>query len=347
MEAKNRRTDPPLVEALFEEPYRFGFFQAVRLLERLFPERQPVGRSQQPDGRASRPAREVVRFRTPPTLDFPPSEVRQFAHDGDGEKPPQMTVAFMGLTGPSGVLPNPYTELLMDRVRAGDRAMHEFLDLFSHRMISLFYRAWEKYRFAIAYEREGEDRTTEYFFDLIGLGARGLRGRLGLPDQGLLCYAGLIAQRPHSAVAIAAILSDYFGVPACAEQFRGRWLRLDGESVTRLGRANSRLGQSAIAGARVWDNQSKFRLRFGPLKFAEFTALLPVGSAFKPATQLARFLAGMELDFDVQLVLKAEEAPGTTLVTREGRRPMLGWTTWLKTRPMARDDDQVVLSATS
>jgi type VI secretion system protein ImpH len=346
---------------LFDEPYRFGFFQAVRLLERLYPERLPVGRARQPDGRVTEPAREVVRFRTPATLNFPPSEVHELGRDGNAapDDPLRMTVAFMGLTGPSGVLPAPYTELLMERTRqlperarAKGTALQAFFDLFGHRAISLFFRAWEKYRFAVAFERENlacriraqEDRFTEYLFDLIGLGTRGLRGRLELPDQGLLRYAGMIAQRPHSASALGEILGDYFAAPARIAQFTGQWLTLEANDLTRLGRANSRLGQSTIAGTRVWDTQSRFRLRFGPLPFKQFVEFLPNGSAFKPAIKLTRFLAGQEFDFDLQLVLKREEVPGTVLTTRARRKPMLGWTTWLKTRPAAADDSQVALA---
>src|SRR5262249_41651130 len=155
--------------------------------------------------------------------------------------------------------------------------MWEFLDLFTHRMASLFYRAWEKYRFPVAYERDEQDRFTQYLYDIIGMGTGGLRGRLGLrartpprADQAPLFYAGLSAQRPHSAGARAAILSDYFGVPARIEQFVGQWLTLDDDSRSYIGRANSELGVNTIAGARVWETQSKFRLKFGPLTFIEF-----------------------------------------------------------------------------
>jgi type VI secretion system protein ImpH len=127
------------------------------------------------------------------------------------------------------------------------------------------------------------------------------------------------------------------------EQFHGQWLALEEESLTRLGEANNELGVNTIAGARVWDNQSKFRVRLGPLTFGEFMNFLPVGSAFAPLTKLVRLLAGEEFDFDVQLVLKAGEVP--MLMTDATRLPMLGWTTWLKTREFVRDDSQVVLSA--
>ncbi|MGI8567132.1 MAG: type VI secretion system baseplate subunit TssG [Pyrinomonadaceae bacterium] len=344
MAAEGGRADAPLARTLFDEAYRFEFFQAVRLLERMQPDKQPVGRT------GTSPQKEVVRFRSRASLDFPPSELyeinrRNGTLDEDDESPPEMVVAFMGLTGPLGVLPSHYTEMVADRARYKDTALWEFLDLFNHRMLSLFYRAWEKYRFPVAYERGEGDRFTEYLFDVIGMGTRGLRGRLGLADDGLLLYGGLIAQRPHSASAVEAILGDRFSAPARIRQFAGQWLKIEEDSICRLGAANSQLGISTIVGARVWDDQSKFRVVFGPLTLKKFTALLPSGTDFRPATNLARFLAGMEFDFDMQLTLRADEVPDCRLTaTGTTSPPMLGWTTWLKTREFTEDDSQVVLS---
>ena len=81
----------------------------------------------------------------------------------------------------------------------------------------------------------------------------------------------------------------------------------------------------------------------GPMSYKQFVAFLPVGSAFKPVMEIIKLLAGPEFDFDVQLVLKAEEVPGTVLTTRARRRPMVGWNTWLKTKPFTQDDSQVIL----
>ncbi|HMF55832.1 MAG TPA: type VI secretion system baseplate subunit TssG [Pyrinomonadaceae bacterium] len=337
MAAESRRTDPPLDQELFDEPYRFDFFQAVRLLERIDPRRLPIGH----EGDARR---ESVRFRTRQTLSFPPSEIYQLIKNGseDENAPPEMMVAFMGATGPLGVLPHQYTELLMERARYKDTALWTFLDIFNHRMISLFYRAWEKHHFPIAYERGLPDQFTAYLFDTVGIGTRGLRNRLLVEDQALIFYGGLVAQRPHSASAIESILSDYFGAPARLGQFAGQWLNL-GDNVTQLGSANSQLGMTTIAGARVWEDQSKFRIKFGPLEFNQFQDFVPAGSAFKPATELARLLVGLEFDFDVQLILKAKEVPACVMRTGEGTGPRLGWTSWLKTEEFASDDDQVVL----
>jgi type VI secretion system protein ImpH len=328
----------PVNQELFEEPYRFEFFQAVRLLEKIFPERIPIGRE-------ASVTREIIRFRSRLALDFPASEIHEIKEVIDEtteEERLEMFVNFMGMIGVSGVMPTHYTELAMDRRRYQDTTMWSFMDIFTHRSVSLFYRAWEKYRFPVGYER-GKDDFTAFLFDFVGLGTHALRGRMDLADESLLPYSGLIAQKPHSAVALANILSDYFGVKAKIEQFFGQWLDLDAESITTLGQANSLLGTNAIIGTRIWEQQSKFRVRLGAMPFKEFQDFLPNGAAHKSLKSIIRFMTGLEFDFDLKLVLAAKQVPSTILTTRAKRRPMLGWTSFLKTKPFKKDDEQVII----
>jgi type VI secretion system protein ImpH len=328
----------PLNQQLFDEPYRFDFFQAVRLLERIYPEMDALAESPVPTN-------EVVRIRSNPSLKFPPSQIHKLEEVVDeetGETRIEMTVNFMGMVGIAGVLPIHYSELINERRRYSDTAMGDFLDMFSHRIVSLFFKAWEKYRFPIQYER-GEDDFTSFMFDWVGLGTKGLRGRMGLDDERLLPYSGLIQQKPHSASALEQLLSDYYGVPAVVKQFFGQWLELDDESITKLSVANSVLGVDALVGTRVWDQQSKFRLVLGAMSFVQFQNFLPNGNAHEPLKAIIRFMTGLELDFDLQLVLQSKQVPSCILTTRAKRRPRLGWTSWLKSKPFESDDDQVVL----
>ncbi|MGI8545004.1 MAG: type VI secretion system baseplate subunit TssG [Aridibacter sp.] len=327
-----------LNQEFFDEPYKFEFFQAVRLLEKMYPERTAVSRSVSPE-------KEVVRFRSNASLKLPPSEIfeiNETVNEHSDEKKIEMFVNFMGMTGIVGVLPIHYTELIVERARYGDRTLWAFLDIFTHRAVSLFFRAWEKYRFPVQYER-GSDDFTNYLFDFVGFGTKGLRGKSNLDDESLLPYSGLILQKPRSTSALEQILADYFGIKAKIEQFFGQWLELDKESITKLGEANSSLGSTAIIGTRIWEQQSKFRVILGALSFKEFQAFLPNGTAFKPSGSIIRLMVGLELDFDVQLILKAKQVPSCILTTRAKRRPMLGWTSWLKTKPFKEDDQQVVL----
>jgi type VI secretion system protein ImpH len=262
-----------------------------------------------------------------------------------------MAVAFMGLTGPAGVLPRHYTELLIERMRQKDPALRDFLDLFNHRFISLFYRAWEKYRVPIGYERaasnqQGHDPLSLCLFDLMGMGTKGLQGRLGVEDETLLFYAGLMAQHPRSASALEGLLAAYFEVPVRTVQFAGQWLPLPEEDRSRLGvgEANSALGVNTVLGTRVWDQQAKFVLQVGPLTYAEFCDLLPSGTAFTRLVQLTRFFVGQEFEFDVRLVLRAADVRQCRLGETGSDAPRLGWSTWLKTREFPQDVDDAVLT---
>jgi type VI secretion system protein ImpH len=342
MAPESRRTDPSVEETLFSEGFRFEFFQAVRLLERVFPERAPVGRDARPD-------EEVVRFGVHNTLAFPASSIHDLSR-ADPDRPARMLVAFMGLTGPSGVLPRHYTELVLERDRRRDRAIADFFDVFNHRVISLFYRAWQKYRVPIAHEQAAhqggrEDPFTQTLYAHFGMATPGLRGRLDVDDPTLLFYAGLLAQQPRSAVALEGMLTDYFGVPARVGQFVGEWLPLAEDSRSRLGRVGQHhaLGRTAVLGRRFWDQQARFVVRLGPLRLEEFSALLPTGDRFGALVQLIRFFVGQSLDFDIRLVLRADEVPACRLGDRGPDAPRLGWSTWLRHTPRTRDADDTVL----
>ena len=343
MASAGGRTGPSLEDVLFEEAYHFDFFEAVRLLERVRPDSEPVGRG-------ANPRREAVRFRSRISLTFPPSAIHEIIQPDDRDAQPEMTVAFMGLAGLMGVLPRHYTEMLLERMRQKDYTLRDFLDLFNHRFISLFYRAWEKYRYPVAYERSAQTRErydafSLYLFDLIGMGTVGLRERLNLEGESVLFYSGLLAQQPHSASALEAVLSDYFGAPVKALQFVGQWLPLSKENRTRLttrSDTGSTIG-SAILGPRFWDQQAKFRLRIGPLSFAQFETFLPTGKGLGRLVQLTRLFVGQEMDFDLQLILKANEVPACRLGKPGLGALRLGWSSWLRTEEFTRDAEDAIL----
>lgn len=330
-----------LEDVMRKDPWGFQFFQAVRLIERMRPERRPVGRF-------FHPGREVVRFQTNVATAFPASQIQDLQWP-EG-RAPMMMINFMGLTGPLGVLPIYYTELLMERVRAKDRTLINFLDLFNHRMISLFYQAWEKYRFGIGYERGEGDRLSQYLLDLIGLGTKGLQRRQAVRDESLLFYAGLLSLHTRSESALERILQDYFEVDVEVDQFVGAWYSLDRGDQCCFQMASTyseQLGVGAVVGDEIWDQQSGLRIQLGPLTLAQYMDFLPEGSAYEPLRAIARFFAGSELDFEVQLILKREEVPecnlDDTLVDRGEVAPQLGWSTWAKTQPMRRDPGDTIL----
>lgn len=346
MAATRGRKGAPLAEALYADSSSFDFFQAVRLLERGAEDTSAA--ASLPVGYDADPNREVVRFWALASLAFPASSIGKLEHSAQG--PSRLQTTFFGLVGPQGVLPQHYTTLLIQRLRERDTSLRDFLDLFHHRLVSLFYRAWEKHRHYVGYERRrrtargGEDPLTTALLSAVGLGTEGLTRRLRIDDQAIVFYAGHFAHQPRSASALESVLADYFGVPLAVEQFQGRWLYLADDDCSRMpsgalwsGR-HCRLGQDLIVGQRVWDVQSKFRLRIGPVGYAEFASLMPSGGRLLPLCQLTRLYAGAEWEFDVQVVLRRDETPGCQL----GDRSYLGWNTWVRSLPPTRDATEAV-----
>jgi len=346
------------VQRLLETiPQEFDFFQAVRLLERIYPGREAVGRFVVP-------SIEVARFAAHASMVFPASAIQQINWHASG--PPTVLVNFMGLTGPQGVLPLIYTQLIIERLRAKDTSMMAFFDIFNHRAISLFYEAWEKYRFAFAYERSkapasagGEreqDPMSHVLMHLIGIGTTGLPSRQAVPDHALLFYSGLLSLHPRSSAALRNLLWDYFDVPVEIEQYVGAWYRLDVATQCRFDKGSTyseQVGVGVIVGDEIWDQQSGVRIRLGPLSLQQYLDFLPNGTAYQPLKALVRFFGGDQTDFEVQLVLKRDEVPpcelgleGSQGVEESGSQavaPQLGWSTWAKTVPMGYDPSDAIL----
>ena len=356
---------------LHEKAYGFDFFQAVRLLERLSPDCELVGFD-------NLPAREVVRFRSHPQLAFQASEIYEIVDRSSKELPPLMTVTFFGLYGQQGALPQHYTELLIDRMMRKDHTLRAFLDLFNHRLISLFYRAGEKYRFwkaserafakdqqarklepekyrsYVLQERPKQDLFSQILLDLCGLGNSSLRyradvrqrleSRTSLPDETYRFYSGLLSQRHRTAIGLESLLEGYFGCPARVVQFCGQWLILDREDQSQMvPKGNTQLGVSFVAGDRVWDVQGKFRVSIGPMGYDQFCEFLPVGSAYRPLTELIRLYVGPQFDFDIELKLFTADIPRCQLGAAEGLGARLGWNTWSHSGEFQKEVENVRL----
>jgi type VI secretion system protein ImpH len=326
-------------DELRRNPWEYRFFQAVWLLERI------TGRM--PVGEFAHPSREAVRFSAHQSLPFPASQIQGLKWE-DGQAP-VMTVNFMGLTGPSGVLPLRFTEFVIDRLRNKDRGLAAFFDIFNHRMISFFYRAWEKYRFPLDYQRRQADIFTRQLNALVGIGTPHLENRQEVADDSLRYYAGLLALKPRSAAALRDILMDYFGVDADVEQFIGSWRPLEGADQCCFDEGVSmseQLGFGTVVGDAIWDQTARIRVRVGPLSRQRYESFLPGGEAYRPLEALLRFFVNDALDFEVQLVLRRQDVPSCSLgESEEEGAPRLGWVTWMKSVPQfPRDPADTILT---
>jgi type VI secretion system protein ImpH len=318
------RIETPLDAEFFadleQHPGSFDFFQAVRLL-----------RLMSSNG-------DAVRFHANPALDFPPSQIETLELSKNRA---HLTVNFLGLVGPTGALPYFYSELVNDRDRAKDSTLKAFLDIFHHRLISLFYEAWEKHRFPALWERDAPDGVSVALRAVLGLGSPGLRDRQTVSDNVLMFYAGLLALQSRPALALQQLLEDYFQLPATVDQFSGAWYMLPEAQQCRLGNESSfeQLGIGAIVGDAVWNQQSRVRVRLGPMSLVRYREFLPGGNAYGEAAALIDFFGNRQYDFELQLCLMREEVPEFEL----GAELPLGWCSWLRTEEFGHHPDDAVL----
>lgn len=348
------------LEVLFRHPERFSAFQAVRLLEWAARRAaaDPRLEAPHPVGESHDPTTEVVRLGAAVWPAFAATEIAEARAEGlweDYAGPPGLRVTYMGLTGPSGVMPPAVGDAVVDTVKARSRSLRDFLDLFDHRLLSLFHRAWKKYRLPPLYEqaagpeRHGEpDPVTAVLAALIGQSTPGLVGRLAFDDEALIHYGGPLARRQRPAVVVEAVLSDFLGRPVRVEQFAARWMPLAEEDQTRLPSSAEPLGHycalgvDAVIGDRVRDVQAAFLMRIGPLSLQRFTAFLPGAPEAARLADMTRRLVGPDLNFDVQLTLRADQVPRLRLGGAADCPPRLGWTTWLGDSPSGQDRDDAV-----
>lgn len=348
MSTPQRQQPLAVVTRLLEEPHRFGFFQALRVLERWLRRQEGLTQAQVLGQR--------VAVRNSLSLAFPASEIAAFETEGsvavedgvprsEGLRRVEITPAFMGLLGGGGALPSFYTERLAERENYHrDRAARAFLDIFTHRAAVLFYQAWQKHRLPVQFEGDRHNRYLPLVLALAGLGHESLHRRLRAPEGGvaddtLAHFAGALQRRAVSAADLQRVLERYFGVAVAVDQFVGRWFTLPKDNQSHLGLANMQLGHDMVMGERVWQRDLRVRLTFGPLDKARFQRLLPGGPGALALEELLRLLTGTTLEYQVRLRLRAADVQGTTLDDRSSAR--LGWDSFLLTSPEPDDRTDV------
>lgn len=348
MSGTKRRLGPGVAQRLREEPHRFQFFQSIRVLEHVF-------------ARQGIPLDDVVprrlHFRNTLSLSFPASEIEQLqVFDQDGVEITGQALdsdvtaawrgvdirpAFIGMLGLSGTLPLGYTERIGEReVFHRDHAARAFMDIFNNRAVALFYAGWKKYRLALQYELDRKERFLPLALSLAGLGMKSMRSRLAegkgaVFDQALAYYSAAVRQRPLSAAFLQRILTDYFEMPVTIEQFVGAWYPVPASQVSRLGSRNAVLGHTALTGERVWQRDLRVGLKLGPLSKSTLEHFLPGASGAQALAKWLTLLGGGSLEYQVNLVLRAEDVCSAGLNEQGGAR--LGWDSFVATRPAQED----------
>jgi type VI secretion system protein ImpH len=312
-----------LLKEMEAEPWRFDFFSVLRQLERDCRDRPRISDS------GSR-REDIVSLGQDPYLEFPASNLSRVTV-ADGRI--NVIVKFLGLLGPQGALPLVTTEESYDWLRMRDDAFARFLDIFNHRFLQLFFRAWADSRPIAQHDRPEQDRFVAYVGSMIGLGSPPLQNLDSLPDPAKLCFAGLIACQARSASRLKGFVAGLFGVKVEVDEFVGSWLSFEAGDRSALGQRNSGLGTNMSLGASIFSIQDKIRVRVFTRSLAQYKRFLPSGDLCRPLADAVFFFIGDQLDWELELAIPAGEVEPVQL----GRLGQIGWTTWMSPNWTSRD----------
>ncbi|MCM2494407.1 type VI secretion system baseplate subunit TssG [Burkholderia glumae] len=319
IEPPRARLDPGELRAWFDPdaPWRAGFLSLLRTIAA----REPGLR---PPGTASRPCDEPFRIGQQPTLTFAPREIAALGiHDGRLD----IRLFGLGLWGPQGPLPLHMTELAYSRVESHqDHALVHLLDVFHHRALSQFYRAWASAQSIASLDRPDEETFSFYVASLAGTDPDEAR-RSCLATHARYSAAAHLVREARNPDGIATTLSHYFGVPMQVEEFVAHWIRLSDTEHTHIGKPGhaSIIGEGALLGEAIPDRQHKFRLVVGPLDLGQYLRLTPHGADLATFVEWVRAFVGHEYAWEVKLLIKPCEVPPARADTSQ----RLGYSTWL------------------
>jgi type VI secretion system protein ImpH len=307
---------PGLLRDLEAEPWRFDYFTVLRQFERVHADQPRIGES-------AALREEFLVLGQDPFMEFPASNLAR-VEQGEN-KPLRLFVKYMGMLGPQGALPLATTEEAYHYVLAHDDAFPRFLDVFNHRFIQLFFRAWANSRPIAQNDRPKQDRFWAYIGSAIGIGSEPYRHLDSVPDAAKISFAGLLGAQAKSASRLAAAICGLFGVKAEVDEFVGARLTLEVSERTFLGKGNNRLGEDAMLGAGVYSVQDKIRIRIYTRTLAQYVRFLPSGDLCEPLADLVYFYNGAQLDWDTELAIPS----GAVEPMRLGHFGQLGWTSWM------------------
>ncbi len=302
---------------------RYAFFQLLYLLERTHAGAAPLGET-------GPVAAERIRLRPDASMGFASSDVSavELVKCGDGVERTRVTTTFLGLYGTSSPLMNYFIETVAQNEYQGNQEpVRELLDVLHHRIISLIYKAWTKYRLYVGYRTKGADSFTRRMLCASGIDAFGAH-KTPIHRFLFLRYAPMLAWRARTAHGLGVALEELFGnLGVRIEQFVGAWTLIEKPYRNKLGQANASLGESLTIGRYVFDASSRYKLVLGPLGYDDYLAFLPGGHKRPLLRGVCAVFTRGYYDVLLELHVKPDAAPRFQLGSP--RASTLKRTAWL------------------
>ncbi|CAL8475233.1 type VI secretion system baseplate subunit TssG [Caballeronia sp. S22] len=305
-----------MLETLEAEPWRHGFLALLRRIA-AHPGLEAIGT-------ARRPGTEPFRLGQTPTLAFAPRDIAGVDRCGEHLR---ISLFSLGMLGPNGPLPLHVTEMARDRQQGrNDTTTVDFFDIFHHRALALFYRAWASAQAAAGLDRVDDEGFSFYIASLSGQDANEMRER-ALPSHARLAASAHLVRESRNSEGLRATLAHYFCVPVEIQERIFHWIDIDTKDQGRIGAAGpgAMMGRGAMLGRVAPDRQHRFRIVIGPVDLQSYLRFTPKGADLPHLVEWVRAFVGRELGWELELRINPASAPPAQM----GREQQMGWSGWL------------------
>lgn len=355
MASITRHQNPSVVDALRDEPYSFDFNQAILVLEHISKlKQQGDNEICEPLGESLDLTRESLTIKSHVSLAMPASELQKIEIDQDK---PALWINFLSLAGVLGPLPTPYTEMVIERTREKDTSFRDFLDIFNHRIASMWHRLHKKIHVGVAQVLPQHSYIGKCLLRLAGISHEKVLKGTALTETALLTYQNFLWKQPHSMIGLQQMIHHHFNVKTEVHEFIGAWNQAQPEEITRIGMTSKAqwniLGRNTILGSKCWDQMAGIQIHIGPLSWKEFCSFLPIQNnnmknLYNPLKDLCRMYVGLDFSITAKIILAKNEIKPITLTSKltsqEDTSFHLGKNTWLHQYSTAQHDVSARLS---
>lgn len=310
------------VDRMLLKAHQYSYFQLLELIYQVHGddlEQRPLCAE----------TRKRLRLEVSPKLSFPVADVLSAERIGDERY--RIQASFLGLHGTDSPLPSYYLDEVAYEHAQNIGVRPAYFNFFNHRLHTLLHQGWRKYRYYRRFQPGATDGFSRYIFAMIGLDDAALRGATPLPWSRLLSFVGLIASRSRSPGMVAGMIAHCFDLhDVTIREFEKRKVQIPQSQRNGLGSRNCTLNDNFLVGGTTESRSSKFTIVIAGLDQQQFREFLPSGDNYHRLARLVEFLLRDVGAYDLELRMRAEEAPPFSLRAEHGTH--LGWTSFLADR---------------
>ncbi|WPY01671.1 TssG superfamily type VI secretion protein (plasmid) [Candidatus Trichorickettsia mobilis] len=273
-----------------------------------------------------------VKFNFVSAIDFsfPAAEIRTIKLTHNNNIEVKAIANFLGIIGPTGILPAHYTEMIIEGGKVKDRELLDFIDIFYDKIIKLFLNIIKKYDIHLGYESYvlgGKSNSIHSWLPLTNLiGVSKKIADKAIPGF-LLNYLGLLLNSSRSGYNLKIILSNYLALPVEIQQFISESITLDKRECSKLAKINNQLGVTLYLGQKAYFYQNRIKIIIGPMNLSIYSQLVIESEVRNTLNQILDFYLGAEIKYQLFFLLLDKDKP-TQLSSNKVK--LLGKNIWLK-----------------